>query len=42
MSVAAVLSEEPIASYCSATVEVLHRNGNFFVLPRRKGDPCAR
>jgi iron complex transport system ATP-binding protein len=37
-----VLSEERIATYYSASVEVLHRNGNVFVLPRREGDPCAR
>jgi iron complex transport system ATP-binding protein len=37
-----VLSEERITTYYSASVEVLHRNGNVFVLPRREGDPCAR
>jgi ABC-type hemin transport system ATPase subunit len=37
-----VLSEERIATYYSASVEVLHRNGNVFVLPRREGHPCAR
>jgi iron complex transport system ATP-binding protein len=37
-----VLSEERIATYYSANVEILHRNGNVFVLPRREGDPCAR
>jgi iron complex transport system ATP-binding protein len=37
-----VLSEERIATYYSANVEVLHRNGNVFVLPRREEHPCAR
>jgi hypothetical protein len=37
-----VLSEERISNYYSASVEVLHRNGNVFVLPRREVDSCAR
>jgi iron complex transport system ATP-binding protein len=41
-SASEVLSEERVATYYSASVEVLHRNGNVFVLPRRKGDLCAR
>jgi iron complex transport system ATP-binding protein len=37
-----VLSEERIATYYSASVEIVHRNGNVFVLPRREAHPCAR
>jgi iron complex transport system ATP-binding protein len=37
-----VLSEERIATYYTASVEVVHRNGNGSVLPRREGHPCAR
>jgi iron complex transport system ATP-binding protein len=37
-----VLSEERIASYYSASVEIVHRDGYVFVLPRREGHPCAR
>ncbi len=37
-----VLSEERIANHDSASAEVVHRNGNVFVLPRREHRPCAR
>ena len=36
-----VLSEERIATYYSASVEVLHRNGSVFVLPQRRGGPVS-
>jgi len=37
-----VLSEERIKTHYEAEVEVLHRNGNVFVLPRREEPPCLR
>jgi iron complex transport system ATP-binding protein len=37
-----VLSEERIATYYSASVEVIHRDGNVFVLPSRERHPCLR
>jgi iron complex transport system ATP-binding protein len=37
-----VLSEERIATYYSANVEIVHRNGNVFVLPRREVHQCPR
>lgn len=37
-----VLSEERIKAHYDAEVEILHRNGNVFVLPRREVNPCAR
>ena len=37
-----VLSEERIATHYNADVEIVHRNGDVFVLPRREVRPCAR
>ncbi|HEY3462804.1 MAG TPA: ABC transporter ATP-binding protein [Gaiellaceae bacterium] len=37
-----VLSEERIQTYYSANVEVVRRNGDVFVFPRRERDACAR
>ncbi|MDE3131851.1 MAG: ABC transporter ATP-binding protein [Acidobacteriota bacterium] len=36
-----VLSEERIAAYYDASVEIVERNGNVFVLPRRENRSCA-
>lgn len=36
-----VLSEERISTYYDASVEIVERNGNVFVLPRRENRSCA-